>query len=654
MSNKTQDTLSVYFSLNNLKKLISVFDKFLIDKYNINALEIGLNLKKDLFNIMQKIKDNPLSGDMSVQELNKITLQTLRDIIKNNNVIAKNEIIKKKNIAERDMQLYKDRENKFLDNTNINTVSNNDKLPKVEEQFTKIEEDRKSENVKEEFKNNIPSDEIDQIIPEEDFLNKIKTLEDDRKKFYEDNVITNMADSIKNQLMTSTNELTNERNNFDLSQFKSLQELDPKEIYAQSEMIKNIETNQIVNEPIRDIQPSFPLIKKDETLKDIFNEKYICINSFDRDWITQRNRYNYLVKFNYVHKTSQKVEIYENNPTIPNTKTNSSSGIPNIAGYIDENGGEHDAYDSTQGLGAVIGYEYIEVLIDDNINVQTNFKDIYSLEVTKVVIPIDISGALNGRLYNFNFNFPYLLLQIDEFKDIYEGTDDAIRKSFCQLVYESTYQSSNGRGYVVLKPVQREKKIFYPNVLPTMPSLTFSIKTPHGQLFNESMDGYSILKIEYEPFNKYYLKVVTNQYFDKNEFYNGDIILIKKFNIYKISATQNSDNITLLNNFINREEGHEITKIGSANDNSFYQTFYIKAPGAFDNLTGTYVLTKNPSDTTEDNSILVDLQTFNDGMSQSLSSNPVNGFVLNMSLQNSISMKIVTKTKENPLLEYHL
>ncbi len=654
------DNNNQYYSVPNMKKIMIVFQKFLTDKYSIDHTQLQINLKQEILTIMEKIKQNPLHVNMNTSELNKITLHTLKDIVKNNH-LANNQskLLNNQNISTRDNLLYTNRKNNYQDNTLINENTLNKNLVPVIEEFDKITEERNTESNNSHKENKIISDDIvDQQISQEDFEKQLNYLQSYRDKFIEDtlkenpNQLMNSAeiapqapvDNLKNKLMQSTSELMQDRNTLNSSQFQGIQNMDPKQIYAQSEAIKDIETNLIINKPVMDIQPSFPLIKRDNVhLKEITNEKYVAINSANRNWIDQKNRYKYQVKFNYVHKTSQKVEIYENNPTIPNTKTAISSGIPNRNGYYDDSNTHHDAYNGMLPLGNVISYEYIEVLVDDNTNVQTNFKEIYSIEITKVVIPVDITGALTGRLYNFNLSHPYLLLQIDEFKDVYEGTDDSIRNSFCQLVYESSYQGANGRGYMILKPVQNEKKIFQPNLLSSMPSITLSIKAPNGTLLNDSIDGYSILKVDYEPFNKYYLKIITTTYFDRNEFFTGDKVIIKRYNAYKITTEQNTDNISRLNAFINREDGHEITKLGEASDNSFFRTYYIKAPGSFDNTSGSYTL---------DDGVLNDLVLFNCEYDTSM--NPINGFVLNMSLQNSISMKIVTKTQESSLLKHEL
>jgi hypothetical protein len=593
---------------------------------------------------MERLKQNPQHKSMNLIDLNKITLQTLRDIIKTKYLSGtiNNKIVNKENYLERDSQLYSNRKTIYGDNINFNqnTQLNEETNEVVLQDFNKINEERKEKSKEEVEKENIlESDNIDQSMSQEDFQNSLDKLQEYRNKLMEEQLETNQLEqdnsktNFKNQLTMSTSDFMNDRNQLIRDQFSDIGKIDPKQIYIQSEKIQDIEQNAIVNRPINNIGPSFPFIKKPTT--NIVKEKFICINSMDRDWIVQKNRYSYLVKFNYVNKSIKKIEIYQNNPTIPYTKSTLSEGIPNLSGfYFQETNSNYPAYNVGTSLGNIIGYETVEVLVDDTINIQQNFKNIQSIEVTKVIIPADITNAITGRLYNFNLNYPYVLLHIDEFNDVYEGTDDSIRRSFCQLIYENFYQSSNGRGYIVLKPVQGEKKIFHPSLLSTMPSLNISIRDPNGDLLNDSIDGYSILMVSYEPFNRTYLKIVTNEYFDKNEFFSGDKIHIKKYCAFTIDETQDSQILIDFNNFINRDSGHIITNIGDASDNSFYKSFYIKAPGTFSSKDGVFTIEQ----TQIDNLVIFNCKN----TTINIDPPPANGYVLNMSLQNSISMKLTT------------
>lgn len=271
---------------------------------------------------------------------------------------------------------------------------------------------------------------------------------------------------------------------------------------------------------------------------------------------------------------------------------------------------------------------------------QSRYRNIHELSVGRVVIPeeiIDKSGLsqLNSiktfHNYDFNFAYPYLILQIDEITDVYDGTNDDVRRGFCNLIYEQSYRAPNGRGYIILKPMQKEKKIFYPAPLTSFSRLSISILRPNGTLVNDSSDNYKLFKVEYEQFNVQYLKIVTDVYFDKNEFFVGDEIVIKNHLMTANAEGMNDIYIRRFNEFINRTQGHEIKQIGSANDNGFFRTFYIQAPGTFDKTQGRFVI---------DDDVITTLNTYNNQIDFCAPEVQSNGVLLNMSLQNTIGLKM--------------
>lgn len=271
---------------------------------------------------------------------------------------------------------------------------------------------------------------------------------------------------------------------------------------------------------------------------------------------------------------------------------------------------------------------------------QSRYRNIQELSVGRVVIPeevIDKTGLSNlnsiKTVYNYDFNFayPYLILQIDEITDVYDGTNDDVRRGFCNLIYEQSYRAPNGRGYIILKPMQKEKKVFYPAPLTSFSRLSISLLRPNGALLNESSDNYKLFKVEYEQFNVQYLKIVTNVYFDKNEFYIGDEVVIKNHVMIANDAGMSDVFIRRFNEFVNRRQGHEIKQIGSVNDDGFFRSFYIQAPGVFDKIQGKFVI---------DDDVINTLNMYNNQINFCDSSIGTNGVLLNMSLQNTIGLKM--------------
>jgi hypothetical protein len=274
-------------------------------------------------------------------------------------------------------------------------------------------------------------------------------------------------------------------------------------------------------------------------------------------------------------------------------------------------------------------------------DLQNRYRNIVEISLGKVVIPEEIvekQSITNQSLkpfFNFDFNFayPYLILQIDEFSDVYDGTNDSVRKGFAKLVYEQSYKAPNGRGYIILKPMQKEKKVFYPAPLSSFSRLSLSILRPNGALLNQSSDNYKLLKIEYEQFNTHYLKIVTNVYFDKNEFFSGDEIIIRGHEMTDLTEDMNDIYIRRFNEFINRKEGHEIKQIGSPNDNGFFRSFYIQAPGTFNKIEGRFDV---------DNDLITTLNIYNGQINFCDPTVSSNGTLLNLSLQNTVALKLTT------------
>jgi hypothetical protein len=129
-------------------------------------------------------------------------------------------------------------------------------------------------------------------------------------------------------------------------------------------------------------------------------------------------------------------------------------------------------------------------------------------------------------LHEQKFGYPYLLLQVDELVNVYDGLNDQVRRSVAQFIYDSSYKCPNGRGYIVLKPAQKERR-HLPQPLSSLQRLSFSIIKPNGALFNNSTDSLCVIQVLYEVYNQLYIKITTDKFFDKNEFFIGDNIMFQ-------------------------------------------------------------------------------------------------------------------------------
>jgi hypothetical protein len=389
------------------------------------------------------------------------------------------------------------------------------------------------------------------------------------------------------EFMVKLNELEKKRDNVEVKDLNSMADArmkqdtnihntiqnDPKALYQLTKSSNEIAEKKIIE------QESFASVSREDLLPPQVNQmilldKFLSINGFDRNWLVDKSRFDFRVDFG---------------------------------------GGDN--------------------------SIQQRHRNIKSIKATRVIIPMEILEVQSLQNvpktyynYEFSFSYPYIMLYIDEFGDIYDGTNDNVRRCFCHLVFDKCYKAPNGRGYIILNPIQNEKKVFHPTPLTALSKMSVSLRKPNGELLNSSRDEYLIFKVEYEAYNKQYLKIVTNKYFDKNEFFRGDTIILKNFEITNVPTTppMNNDAITKLNDFINRKEGHEILEIGQANDSGYFQTYYINAPGGFDTTAGKYVL---------DTVLLDNLILFNNTIDYS-SWTGTNGSILNTSLQCTLTFKL--------------
>lgn len=264
-------------------------------------------------------------------------------------------------------------------------------------------------------------------------------------------------------------------------------------------------------------------------------------------------------------------------------------------------------------------------------------RNVVSVAVTRVVLPMEsikhqtVPGMTVCRTRGIggdsSFAYPYLVVHISELGSPYDGTNGVVRDAFCKLTYDTDYCSASGRGFIVLKPMQDEERVFAPTPLDSMSRLSIQLLKPNGTLFNNSIDNYEVVKIEYEAFNPHLVKIVLDKYFDAKEFAVGDSLVVKSMAFDGTAAA-----LRRLEAFVNRPEGHEIIQLGDANDAGFFRTMYILAPGTLDQDVGRVI---------NDSEALTELVNYNG----QLTSVPVtgtagNGKLINTTLQTVYAMRI--------------
>ena len=257
------------------------------------------------------------------------------------------------------------------------------------------------------------------------------------------------------------------------------------------------------------------------------NERYLIVNGFDRDWGLYKHRYNIVADFS--------------------------------------------------------------AMADDDLH--QRYKNIRSIGIKRIIIPQEVHESASASLqyprtgYNhpFSFSVPYVMITIDEISSVFDGTNDVVRRGFCQMIVDKHYHAPNGRGFFVLQTMQDEKKTFYPTPLSGLTRLTIGVRKPNGELYNMSTDDYKVVGVQHDDLNPHFLMLVMDKYFDKNEFSKGDIVRLRNFGSAGATATSAARRVI---DYINRYTGHVISEMGQPNTSGYYKSVFIRAPGAFDAVRG--------------------------------------------------------------------
>ena len=243
------------------------------------------------------------------------------------------------------------------------------------------------------------------------------------------------------------------------------------------------------------------------------------------------------------------------------------------------------------------------------------FVDVRSLAATCLIVPREVYDEQSNAGYTFvpktNYRhahglpFPYLILNLAGFQNLYKSTSAASSKAFAHFVFHSFYSSPNGRDYIRLEPVQCERLTFDINPLSQLSQLEISVQQPSGALLNGSRDDLRVRRIVYADgtatFNqdRRRLLVELASHFDKNEFFRNDTVRFSGFFVPGPAGNA-------VNAFVNRPEGHRIVDmlVGTHADD-MVDGFYVQVMGDYDPATGEFE-TDGPA--------IAALQEFNDAL----------------------------------------
>ncbi|AUF82517.1 hypothetical protein TetV_435 [Tetraselmis virus 1] len=278
---------------------------------------------------------------------------------------------------------------------------------------------------------------------------------------------------------------------------------------------------------------------------------------------------------------------------------------------------------------------------DFNVNLlptDSDFKDVRSIEATRLILPKEIfqertttNVPKNHFEYPYGLPYPYLILRVFDFQNVYKGTNVPSKSAFTHFIYDSDYSSpyTNGRGYIQMTPMQNEILTFEMSPLTRLSHMNVAILKPNGELYNPSKDESLVLRLDWNNqvnTNQQLIMVTLTKYFDRNNFYTGDMVRFTDFEI--------EDSTTIISEFINRPEGHQIIEYGSPNIDGYVNSFYIQAPGELNQTTGLFDI--NTGAVTELMDYINSIDYENDPPASVAK-------VINSTLQISISFRVVVE-----------
>lgn len=300
--------------------------------------------------------------------------------------------------------------------------------------------------------------------------------------------------------------------------------------------------------------------------------------------------------------------------------------------------------------------------IDIN-DVTKSIKNITEISFTRLIIPMEVLQIKKTTTqvsdappyYNqYGLTYPYLMLQIDQLSPgMYEGFNKTTQKCFTSFVFHREYRASNGRGFIIMQPLQGEKKEYQGAPLGNLPRLSIRVVKPNGTLYNMARDENRIDSFLYETLNPLLIKVLCKDFFDANEFAMGDVVRIQEYRMMTpaefaaavVARGQGpvtsselgvyTSGVLAIEDFMNRDEGHEIIMTGNPNQNTFMNNFSIYLPRKLDKTQGALVLQKDIFD-----AINV-CQKYLSGVPHSSI-----GRLMNMTLQVVLTMKVKTTNSD--------
>lgn len=567
-----------FLSVQNFKICNDIFCKYMQDEFGVRVDEES-ELKKSIYTVMQKVNQ---SGSGTLKTLNNAVLNEVRDLYlqKHNLGSAGQKKLRMRNL-ERDQKIFGNRANHLGEQ--IKFEMNPPRRETVNKVEDIVNERANAFGGADQRQSALPFEVL--RVPEPptgaDLIKQMQAFEKAREH-EGDPTTTTAYDASKNARFEDT---------LHIGSLQRQSESDPKSLYQMPKQQDKASLDR-AEEALKAVPyqnfSQQSIIKQGETYD---KKTYILFNGYDRDWETHPFRYNFTLDVNSVTRS---------------------------------------------------------------------LKNITEISFTRLIIPMEVlqrkttSAATDSRFYNqYGLTYPYLMLQVDELSPgMYEGFNKATQRCFTSFVYHREYRASNGRGFIVMQPLQDEKKEYRGAPLSALPRMTLRVVKPNGTLYNMAKDDNRIDFLLYESINPILLKIICKDFFDINEYAVGDLVQFKDFRLLSPEAfvlavttaggvVSASDfalyraGVNALEEFMNRDEGHEIIMTGNPNASSFMNSFSVYMPRMLDKATGSLVLQKDIFDT---------INVMQSYLQQVTHANT--GKMINATLQVVVTMKVKTSSAD--------
>lgn len=165
--------------------------------------------------------------------------------------------------------------------------------------------------------------------------------------------------------------------------------------------------------------------------------------------------------------------------TINVRKCRGLRGLPLAFGnYPQIDNTQHITYETVQ-LNNVVAGPNVDTVFSNVVALKTNHVQVY--------FPYDKAPV-----------HPYILLQIEQFSNVYQSSNQSIRKSFCKLFYDRSSAPTTGNAlYHTFVPMNNEKKIFK-SPLSNIDRLHFSLYNSCGQRLDTIKDTHHVHKVAFD------------------------------------------------------------------------------------------------------------------------------------------------------------